>query len=407
MPITTRPITEDERHEFRRRLHAAFGGDLDEPELGAERFRAIMPLDRTVAAFDDGRLIGTLGALPFELTVPGGVPLPTAGTTMVSVRSTHRRMGVMRSMMRDHLDDTARRGEPLAALWASEAPIYGRFGFGHATSRDAVETRRDGIRIERPGDGTVHSIEPDEVIELLPGVHDRVRLVTPGMTSRHTDSWTHRVVYDPSEWRDGDTAQRYVVYESDDGIEGYVIYRQKERWTDMLAEGQVKVSEIITATDRAHSALWHYLTNVDLFPTVKYWNLRIDDPLWWKLPNQRLVERRRGDALYVRIIDVAVALEARRYESDGSIRIGVDDPFRPDTSGVYELAVVDGEGKVLTVDAEAEVTLGIDALGALYLGGSNARSMAAAGLIHGAPDAVASLHRLFTTVAAPWCEAMF
>jgi predicted acetyltransferase len=407
MSITTRPITADERVEFRRSLLSGFGEDLDKPERGEERFEAIMPLDRTVAAFDGARMVGTLGAFPFEVTVPGGRSVAAAGTTMVTVQNTHRRRGIMRAMMQDHLDDTARRGEPLAALWASEQPIYGRFGFGNATGRDVIEGAKGAVLVDSPGEGVVHRLDPDEVEDVLPDVFDRVRHSTAGMLSRSADWWKHNVVYDPDDWRDGDTAKRYVVYETGGGIEGYVIYRQKSDWSDFVPEGRVKVHEIVTATDRAHAALWAYLGSVDLFPIVTYWNLRTDDPLWWKLANPRLVQRKRADALYVRIIDVPAALAARRYETDGSIRIGVDDPFRPTNGGVFELTATDGEGKAVVVGDEADVTLSIETLGSLYLGGGNARSMAAAGLVDGAPDAVASLHRLLATVGEPWCDTVF
>lgn len=407
MSITTRPITADERVEFRRRLYAGFGDDLDKPEQGAERFEALLPLDRTVAAFEGDRMIGTLGAFPLELTVPGGASVPTAGTTMVTVRNTHRRQGVLRSMMGDHLDDTARRGEPLAALWASEEPIYGRFGFGNATFRDVIEGAKGALRVEHPGEGRVYPLDPEEVEDALPAVYDRARQGTAGMLARSADWWKHNVVHDPDYWRDGDTAKRYVVYEAEEGIEGYVSYRQKASWEDFVPEGRVKVTEIITATDRAHTALWSYLGNVDLFPIVTYWNLRVDDPLWWKLANPRLVQRKRADALYLRIMDVPAALGLRRYETDGSIRLGVEDPFRPATGGVYELTVDGGEGKAVAVEGDPDVTLGIRSLASLYLGGGNARSMAGAGLIEGTPASVASLHRLFATVAAPWCEATF
>lgn len=407
MPITTRPITEEERLDFRRRVYVGFGNDLDKPEEGEERFRALMPVDRTVVAFDGDQMVGTLAAHPFEVTVPGGVPVPTAGTTMITVVNTHRRRGTLRSMMADHLEDIARRGEPLAALWASEAPIYGRFGFGPATSRDVISSDKAAIRVAHPGEGAVRAIDHDAVADVLPAIFERVRLATPGMLSRSAAWWEHNIAYDPEDWRDGETAKRFVVYDVDGAAEGYAIYRQKANWEDFVPEGKVKVGEVIAASDRAHSALWNYLGQIDLFPIVDYWNLPSDDPLWWKLENPRLVKRTRADALYVRVMDVSPALEARSYETDGSIRMEIDDPTRPKNSGIYELVVVNGEGKAVAVDDGADVALGIDTLGALYLGGHNARAMAAAGLIRGAPEAVTALHRLFATVAAPWCNEVF
>ena len=253
----------------------------------------------------------------------------------------------------------------------------------------------------------MRSIEPDRVVELLPDVYDWVRNVRPGMLSRSPAWWEHHIVYDPERWRRGKSKQRFVVYEVEDGIEGYAAYRQKQSWGDFVAEGEVTVNEVVAATDRAHTGLWHYLGNIDLFPNVQYWNLPADDPLWWKLRDHRLVERKRSDALYLRVMDVPAALEARSYETDGSIRLGVHDPFRPGTSGVYELAASEGSAKCVAVDNAADVTVGIDSLGALYLGGSNAVSMAAAGLIEGADDAVATLHGLFRSQAEPWCPEVF
>ncbi len=407
MAITTRPITEDEVGDFREKLVRGFGEDLREADKDSERFLAVVPLDRTVAAFDGDELVGTLAAFAFEVTVPGGASVPMAGTTMVTVQPTHRRQGVLTAMMIDHLDDTAARNEPLAGLWASESPIYGRFGFGRATSRDVIEAPKDGLLIAGDSVGAVRSIDPDRVEELFAPVYERVRRERPGMLSRSPAEWKYEVLWDPEHWREGSSAKRFVLYEADGGAEGYAIYRQKSDWDDFVANGQVRVIEAIATSDRAHTGLWNYLANIDLYPRVKYWNLPTDDPLWWKLVDFRRVERKRSDALYVRIMDVPAALEARRYEADGTIRIGVDDPFRPDTSGVYELAVTGGEAKCVAVDGEADVELRTDSLGALYLGGQSARSMAAAGRISGGHDHIGQLDRLFRSAAEPWCEEVF
>ncbi len=408
MTIKTRPIVEDEVLRFREQFVKGFGEDLDEKDRDPERFLALLPLDRTVAAFDGAEIIGTLGAHPLQVTVPGGASVPMAGTTIVTVQNTHRRQGVLRAMMTDHLNDTATRGEPLAGLWALETPIYGRFGFGHATSREVVTAPKGSLKMPKSGDGVVRVIEPDRVATLLPAIYDDVLANRPGMLSRSADWWRHQVVYDPEYRREGDdSAKRFVAYEAEGRIEGYAIYRQKSEWGDLVPNGQVNVGEAIAISDRAHSGLWNYLGNLDLFPQVKFWNMPVDDPLWWKLAEPRYVQRKRSDGLWVRIMDVAAALGARRYESDGSIRLGIEDPFRAVTSGVYELSVSDGEAKVVEVDGDAEVNLGIDALGALYLGGSNALSMAGAGLIEGAPEEVTTLHRLFHTAAEPWCDTIF
>ena len=101
----------------------------------------IMEFDRTLAFFDGPEMVATAGIFSYEMTVPGG-RLACAGVTRVTVRSTHRRRGLLTAMMRRQLDDMHQRGEPLAALYASEAPIYGRFGYGLATYEASLEVSR-------------------------------------------------------------------------------------------------------------------------------------------------------------------------------------------------------------------------------------------------------------------------
>lgn len=406
MAITTRPITEDEILSFRRRISAGFGEDLDDKDLDNERFVATLPLDRTVAALDGDEIVGTLGGYPLEVTVPGGPSVPMAGTTIVTVQPTHRRRGLLTAMMRDHLDDVAARNEPLAGLWASETPIYGRYGFGRATSRDVVEAANDALRIAGAAEGTVRFIEPAEE-KAVPAIYEAVRRSKPGMLSRNEDWWQHEIFHDPEHERHGQSSKRFVLYEADGRPEGYAVYTQKPDWNDFIPNGQVLVKEVIASTDRAHTGLWNFIANIDLYPRVRYWNAATDDPLWWKLDDPRQVDRKRLDALWLRVVDVPAALGARTYESDGSIRLAIEDPFLPDTSGVYELAVSDGVGKCTEVEGEADVALGIDALGSLYLGESNALSMAAAGLVDGEADRVSRLHRIFHTDVEPWCDDVF
>ena len=405
--ITTRPITKDEIERFREQVERGFGDDLAEEDRDSEQFLALLPLDLTVAAYDGDEMVGTLAAFEFDVTVPGGATVAMTGTTVVTVQPTHRRQAVLSAMMQDHLDAVARRGDALAGLWASETGIYGRFGFGHATSRDEVEAPTLAVTIGTAIEGTVRLIDPDSVVEVFPPIYDAARRKRSGMLSRSQDWWSHSVVHDPPHRRDGMSAKRFAVYQADGSTEGYAIYVQKSDWSGEVPLGQGRVIEAISTTDRAHTGLWQYLAGIDLFPRIRWWNLPVDDPLWWKLAEPRRLVRKRGDALWMRIMDVPSALEARSYETDGSIRISVEDPFRPDISGVYELAVSDGVGKCVAVDGNADVSLGVDALGAFYLGGSNAVSMAAAAKIDGAADRVSLLHRLFRTDVAPWCEEVF
>ena len=94
-----------------------------------EELRPHFDLDRSIAVIEDGEIVGGAHSHLLEMSVPGGVAA-VAGVSNVEVQPTHTRRGIMTSMMRHQLDGIHDRGEPLAALFATESAIYGRFGYG-------------------------------------------------------------------------------------------------------------------------------------------------------------------------------------------------------------------------------------------------------------------------------------
>lgn len=403
-----RTITADDAELFRTRVSQGFGDDADADEAAVERFAAIFENDRTLAAFDGDDIIGTGAGFSLGLTVPGGSEVPMGGTTVITVQPTHRRRGVLRSLMERHLDDVTDHGEPLAGLWASESSIYGRFGYGPATFRYAatIDTRAIDPR-GADASGTIRRIEPDKAEQIVRPVYEQARSERAGMLTRSDPWWTHRLIADPESWRGGKSARRYVVYEENGSVTGYAVYRQKGKWDDFLANGEVDVIEIIANTAAAHGALWAFLSNIDLFPNLEWWNLPVDDPLPLKIADSRRIVRKLVDGLWVRVMDVPVALEARTYHSDGVVTFDIEDATRRRASGTYRLEVTDGVGHCEVVTGDADLGLEIDVLGSLYLGGGNALGMAAAGRIEGDPGAIRLLHRLFRTDTAPWCPEVF
>jgi predicted acetyltransferase len=407
MPITTRPIRDDEILAFRRAIARGFGDDVNEEKSLPERFGKLVPLDRTVAAFDRDDIVGTLAGFPFEVTVPGGVSVPMVGTTMVTVAATHRRQGTLTAMMRDHLADARSRNEPLAGLWASESIIYGRFGFGVATEHEEAEMHQTHVSVK--GDvGSVRLVDAAEAARSCPPVYDAARAGRPGMLSRAADWWQYEVLYDPEFARDGYSSQRYLVHETGGEIDGYAIYRQKGEWDDGFPNGRVRIRELVAATPEAHTGMWRFLTSIDLFPRIRYWNLPVDDALRWKVPDHRRVTRKRWDAMHLRVLDVVAALEARTYARDGRLTLTVEDPFLPDVGGTFALTVEGGSGSCRRVDpAPTDVMLSVVELSSLYLGHGHVAPLAEAGRLRGAPVALRDLGRMFRGDVEPWCEEVF
>ncbi len=402
-----RAISEAESDLFRSRLSRAFGVDADTEDGANERFLELFEIERTFAAFEAGDIIGTGGAFSFDLTVPGGSTVPMAGTTIVTVQPTHRRLGVLTAMMEYHLDEVDQRGEPVAGLWASDTGIYGRFGFGPATYMYESKMHTPSIIMATPApEGRVRLLDPEDAGPILRSVYETARPTVPGMLSRNEAWWKLRVLRDPESRRGGKSALRYAVYEEGDRPLGYAIYRQKENWDD-LPEGEVHVNEILSATPAAHRGLWGYLTNIDLYPRLEWWNTPLDDALALHVTEPRRIKRQLSDSLWIRLMDVPSALESRRYEHDGDLVIAVEDRFRPGNSGTYELRVIDGTATCERVEGTAQVSCSVDVLGHIYLGGGDALGMSRSGRVRGEDAAVRQLHKIFRTDRSPWCQEIF
>jgi predicted acetyltransferase len=409
MSYELRPLTSEYFPAFRQALSLGFGHDADlDDEAMNERFEAMFLPERAFPVFDGDELISTGADYEFQLTVPGGAQVPTAGLTVITVRPTHTRKGVLTTMIREHFDRARRRGELLSVLWASEASIYGRFGYGPAVQLHEVEfdTRFVGRRQGEPG-VPVRLVDQAQAEKLLPDVYAAAQPHRPGMFQRTPTWWKYRLFFDPEKWRDGASAVRHIVAFEDGEPTGYVSYRQKEKW-DQLAAGEVRIKELVAVTGSAYRALWQYVSNIDLFPIVKHWNVAPDDPLWLLFENGRAVGTRSvSDGIWIRLIDVPGALEARAYARDGAVVVQVGDSFCDWNEGTYRISVAGGKAAVSRVDDDPEVSMTAGTLGGLYLGGRDALAFARAGRIEGTPEAVQKLNWLFRSSPEPWCAEIF
>ena len=208
---------------------AAFGVALEDDDFTRES--KSLARDRLIAAFDDGTPVGLTAAYEFDLTIPGGT-LRAPGVTWVGVLPTHRRRGILRELMRRQLNDVHERGEPLAILWASEAAIYGRFGYGLAAPSVGIEADRArfGLRDDPGPRAIVRLLELETAFPVLRDVYERIRPGVPGMLSRNEHWWREHKLADPERWRQGAGPKFYAVVELDGTAEAYAMYRVKEEW---------------------------------------------------------------------------------------------------------------------------------------------------------------------------------
>lgn len=408
MAITIRPIsTDEELVEFSRCQSIAFGDPWSEGGLDIRR--ALFEFDRSTAAFDGERIVGTAGIFSMDLTVPGGRTIACAGVTMVSVLPSHRRRGVLTRMMHAQLEGIRERGEALAALWASESIIYGRFGYGMAAEGVRLRIDRERTALEyRPATrGDLRYVEAAEARENWPAIFDAVRVQRPGWMSRSRAWWSNRVFADRPERRGGATEAQYVQYEVDGEIQGYLRYRKKAEYEDELPTGLTRIEELVALNDEAYAALWQFAFGLDLVSTIEAWHRPVDEPLRFMLSDPRRLKRYPSDSLWVRVLDVERALEGRSYSAEGSIVLEIVDSFLEGVGGRFLLDVGPGGARCTRTDRPAELTMTVTDLGSLYLSGTTFTTLARATRLVGSSEAIARADRLFAWPIAPWTPEVF
>lgn len=406
MSISIRTIAESELEAFSRQMSTTFARDFNPERLGS-RVKTF-EFDRNYGAFDGDECVGTCGIFTYQAGVPGG-SLPCAGVTMVTVKSTHRRQGILSSMMRAQLDQVRDRGEPLAALFASESVIYGRFGYGLAaqTFDLSIERAHSALVEGAPTPGRVRMITADQAREQWPPIWEQVRAGQPGMMTRTAAWWNDRIFLDPAEWRDGFTGNVYVNYEVDGEIRGYLRYRLKPHWEHDVPTGELRMEELISLSDDAYRALWQYAFSVDLMKTIEAPLRTADEPIYWMLADPRRLRRNPHDGLWVRVVDIERALAGRKYSSEGRVVLGITDPLYPENSARYVLEGSADGATCRRTDAAAEIELDVADLGAIYMGGASLRTLAAANRVRGEADALRRADVMFSWHPSPWCPEIF
>ena len=388
-------------------MRRAFGASLPtDEELAVSR--EITEFDRTLAFFDGPEIVATAGIFSYEITVPGGA-LPCGGVTRVGVLSTHRRRGLLTAMMRRQLDDMHERGEPLAALYASEAPIYGRFGYGLATYQAAVEIERSRAVFAKKlsGSGRLAMVAVPAAVAAFTRVWDQARRHQPGMLGLD-ERWMRNQLADLELHREGASPHYRVLYQTDDNPSGFAIYRIKLDWDASGPNGALRLEMLVAATAEAYAALWRHVLDVDLMARVSAEMRPVDEPLRFLLADSRQPKTRIEDGLWLRLVDVPAALAGRRYAVAGRLVFRVHDAFCPWNDGSYQLDGGPHDAECRQHDVNADLAIDVADLATTYLGGNRFRTLMEAGRVAELrPGAIARADAMFATDRAPWCPSHF
>ena len=407
MRLEIRQVPEQSLRDWLDTVNHAFGEHTGEEQWALDR--AITETDRVLGAYDGDQIVGGAVANSFELTVPGGGVVRVAGVSAVGVLPTHRRQGILTRLMARQLCDVRERGEPLAALWASEGAIYQRFGYGLATLTGMIDIERQWTTFRNKVEvqGGMRLVDRETARRLAPPVFDAVCTTLPGFIGRPA-GWWDAFFADLPQHRAGGGELFHVLHEREGHVAGYVVYRIKEEWSEAGHVSTLMVVELLGIDAPATIQLWRYVFGVDLISRITARRGPADHPLMLLLANPRRAGLRLGDGLWLRIVDVPAALGGRCYERDGVLVLEVDDGFMPDWAGTWRLTVKDGDGHVEPTDEPADLRLDTTDLAAVYLGAFSFADLSRAGRTHELrPGAWARADALFATGVPPWCPVMF
>jgi predicted acetyltransferase len=404
MELQMRTCTPEQIEPFLETTEAAFGEGRHPEDL--ENDAKIFEPDRCLYMADGDAMVGTAGAFTFSMSVPGG-DLPTAGVTVVGVLPSHRRRGILTRLMKHQLEDFHERGEPLAALWASEGTIYGRYGYAIATLQGGIDIERDRATFrDDPGaSGQTRLVRREEAAKYFDPIYEQVRRTRPGMYSRTDNFWSAHVLSDAPHRRHGAGPLFCAVHETDGQPDAFATYRVKHEWNGASAS-QLVVREAMGVDVRATREIWRFLFGIDLIHRIQGRSLPIDHPLYLMLTEPRRLRQTLGDGLWLRIVDVPRALEGRSYAAAGRVVISLEDEVCPWNSGSWLIDTTGANASVSRTEESPEINLTASDLAAVYLGGFTLAQMARAGRVEPS-DALARLDLMIHTDIAPYCSGTF
>ena len=406
----------------------ATGHILDSMRNSGVRLRAAYTADPVpTAALGADRPVATFCSWDSELTVCPGVGIPAWLISEVTVRPTHARRGLLRRLMTDDLTEAHERGFPVAALTASEATIYGRFGFGAGTFNTEITVdAHTRLQLKAPTVGTVEMADNEAVARFAPEIFARFHEGTAGSVTRQDKWWG--LVSGAWDWHAGkaDPEIRTAVHYDDAGrADGYVSYKFLPT---QGFEGALKVVDLVSPSWQGRIALWEYLCNLDLVTEVRYGSAPMEDPLMWGMVDMsKYTVRKRFERVWLRVLDPVAALSARRYTSPRRITVSIVDSMGF-ADGLYEIDTTGAETRVERVGDRprtqddlagksmpavelpegADVALNVDSLGSLYLGAVKASTLYHGGLLKVRDeDALRDIQALMSTPTDPYCISPF
>lgn len=404
------PTNYDQWRPFDQVIAASFGEGWEEPKPEELEIIALeVPYDFRIGVKDGDEILGGCASYEFDLSMPGEGAVSVAALTAVGGDATKRGRGALRAMMVEHLGRARERGHAASILNASEASIYGQFGYGHATTMVGYEIDSDRAQFRTPfhDSGSLELVAHlMRSLEDFRAAYEASARTVPGTGARN-ELWWKRVLGPKKTWRGGGKQIGVIHRDADGNPDGYLLYRIKEGggWVN---DDVLTITEMLGASVSAELALFHYAVGVPLQRKVVWPEGPVDFPARHHLfdPRQQHVVDQH-DLLWLRPLDIATLLASRTYSADDTIVIAVDDQLFEDQRGPWKVSITDGVGRVERTAEPPDLELTPAQLGMVLLGEHRVQELATAGVLHADAAVVRRVDRVFLTDRRPYNFSKF
>jgi predicted acetyltransferase len=407
MLIDNIEIRPTQPHEYEAAAFAKAVALLQTPTVGEafEPFRASYEIAPSLSAWDGDQCVGHAAQFLVDTMVPGGAMLPTGAVTRVGVLPTHRRRGVASGLLRGLIADSVERNLALMSLRASQATIYGRYGFGVGGDFAFVNIDPKAATPVRGADrtGSFRLLRADEILTVIPPLYANVAMRRPGRITRPIE-FDQNFIYDEAI---NLKSPSYVVVhlDADGDADGFVSYTLKANDDFTVMRGELH--DIFSATDAGELALWQFVFGIDLVTEWIADERPVDDIIRWACSDIRAYQYKRSieDEQWVRLVDVDRCLKARTFApANGSVVVAVVDGDIENNNHRWHISA---QGAHRT-DEPADLVAPIEAVSAAYLGGRSWKVLAVtAGVECLHDDALVMADTLFATHPLPHCGTFF
>ena len=404
MSVEIRPLTAGEMGQLGELGGYVYGGSFGD---GPDNVVATANLPEwTLCALIDGKLACSFTAIPFTMRANGNA-VALAGVSTVGTQPEHRRQGLLRRIQTQAFADMRDRGQSLAALWASQAAIYQRYGYAMTTVLRSyrVDTPDIGFHDGDWGSGHVKRMSVIDAFDVIKSTY--IRFVENRICYLHRSKalWLQNAM---EEIEGQGPVHAGVHFDEEGDPDGYVIYTLRANKVDHATRGQeIVVRDMAWLSMDSYRSMWEWLKRHDLVGRVSYRTAAIDDPAPELFAEPRLLHSADHEGIWLRVVDVESALKDRAYSNEGEVTIGLtDDPLTPWNNRAIKLEA-STEGAHVSSSQSAELNMSAKALASLYSGFRTARQLRAWGLVEGRDDAVDTADRLFASSHAPHCPDHF